>query len=91
MFDMEKPMKRKQFHLTEEDDNMLKELAQYKGTSEAEIVREAIRDYATKIRKQKNPLLDMVKEAEKHSVDSVEDLAEKHDEYLWRNEGSEKK
>lgn len=43
---MDNSMKRKQFHLTHEDDRLLKELASDKGCSEAEIVRDAIREYA---------------------------------------------
>lgn len=42
-------MKRKQFHMTIEDEKFLKELARSKGLSEAEIVREAVREYAKKI------------------------------------------
>ncbi|MFD2759920.1 ribbon-helix-helix protein, CopG family [Lentibacillus juripiscarius] len=42
---MENPMKRKQFHVTKEDEKVLKDLAQSKGLSETEIVREAVREY----------------------------------------------
>lgn len=81
---MKHQMKRKQFHMTKEDEKVLKDLAQSKGLSEAEIVREAFREYAAKNLQRKNPLLEMAKEAERKTVDSVGDLSVNHDYYLWK-------
>lgn len=58
---MDNSMKRKQFHLTHEDDRLLKELASDKGCSEAEIVRDAIREYALREKPVRNPLLEWLK------------------------------
>ncbi|QKY69855.1 hypothetical protein [Lentibacillus sp. CBA3610] len=66
---MENPMKRKQYHMTNEDDKTVKDLAASKGWSEAEVVREAIREYSLKERQKSNPLLVMADNAEKYSVD----------------------
>ncbi|MBP1969344.1 hypothetical protein J2Z83_001448 [Virgibacillus natechei] len=79
---MADPMKRKQFHMSKEDDKLLKDLAQSKGMSEAEVVREAVQEYAAKNSQQLNPLLEMAKEAEQHTVDSANDLSVNHDRYL---------
>jgi len=79
---MEDAMKRKQFHITNEDDETLKDLASSKGWSEAEVVREAIREYALKERQKTNPLLVMADNAEKYAVDSAGDLSVNHDKYL---------
>lgn len=68
---MEYRMKRKQFHMTNEDEKILKELAQNKGMSEAEIVRES----AEKNLQKKNPLLEMAEKAERNIVDSTGDLS----------------
>ena len=75
-------MKRKQFHMTSEDVKMLRELAESSGLSEAEVVREAVREYAAKKAKKVNPLLIMAKEAEKYQSDTSEDLSENHDLHL---------
>ncbi len=75
-------MKRKQFHITDKDDETLKYLASSKGWSEAEVVREAIREYASKERQKTNPLLKMADSAEKYDVDSARDLSVNHDDYL---------
>lgn len=79
---MEDSMKRKQFHITKEDEETLKQLASSKGWSEAEIVREAIREYALKERQKTNPLLVMADHAEKYNVDSAGDVSVNHDDYL---------
>ncbi len=71
---MDQSMKRRQYHLTEEDERLFKELASQKGCSEAEIVRAAIREYALRENQQKNPLLEMAEKAERYSVDSVGDV-----------------
>lgn len=88
---MKYSMKRKQFHMTIEDEKVLKDLAQSKGLSEAEIVREAVREYAAKNLKKRNPLLEMAEEAERHVVDSARDLSVNHDHYLWEMHEDEKK
>lgn len=87
---MERPMKRKQFHMTIEDEKTLKDLAKSYGLSEAEIVRESLREYAEKRLKKKNPLLEMAEAAERNAVDSVGDLSMNHDEYLWEIHENEK-
>ncbi|WP_026907278.1 ribbon-helix-helix protein, CopG family [Paucisalibacillus globulus] len=79
---MEKPMKRKQFHLTNEDEEILKYIAKTKRMSEAEIVREAIREYAAKNAEEKNPLFDMAIGAERDFADTPVDLSVNHDNYL---------
>jgi hypothetical protein len=79
---MENQMKRKQFHITNEDEKILKDLASDKGWSEAEIVREAIRAYALKESQKNNPLLVMADNAEKYTIDSAGDLSVNHDDYL---------
>ena len=79
---MENSMKRKQYHMTNEDDKIVKDLAASKGWSEAKVVREAIREYALKERQKSNPLLVMADNAEKYSVDSAGDLSVNHDKYL---------
>lgn len=80
---MEHPMKRKQFHMNHENEKILKDLAQSKGLSEAEIVREAVREYASNSLQKENPLLNMAKEAERNTIDSPGDLSVNHDRYLW--------
>ena len=87
---MEQPMKRKQFHMTKEDEKVLKDLAQSKGLSEAEIVREAVREYAAKNLQKENPLLEMAKEAERNETDSPGDLSMNHDHYLREIHENEK-
>ncbi|MBW8349859.1 hypothetical protein K0H71_10415 [Bacillus sp. IITD106] len=87
---MEQPMKRKQFHITLEDEKVLKDLSQSKGMSEAEIVREAIREYAKKNTHKNNPLLEMAIEAERNMIDSPGDLSLRHDHYLWEIHENEK-
>jgi len=54
---MENQMKRKQFHITNEDEKILKDLASDKGWSEAEVVREAIREYALKEKQKSTPFI----------------------------------
>ena len=88
---MDNSMKRKQFHLTHEDDRLLKELASDKGCSEAEIVRDAIREYALREKPVRNPLLEMAEEAERYSIDSAGDTSVKHDGYLVEMYENEKK
>lgn len=51
---MEYPMKRKQFHMSQEDETILKDLAQNKGLSGAKIVREAVRSMPQRACKKKN-------------------------------------
>ncbi|QKY71021.1 ribbon-helix-helix protein, CopG family [Lentibacillus sp. CBA3610] len=87
---MEYPMKRKQFHITEQDEKALKDLAQNKGLSEAEIVREAIREYTSNNQKKGNPLLEMASKAESYMVESAEDLSVNHDDYLQEIHDNEK-
>lgn len=84
-------MKRKQFHMTIADEKVLKELAKSKGLSEAEIVREALREYAANDSKKTNPLLEMAKEAERGTIDSKGDLSVNHDHYLREIYESEQK
>ncbi|WP_066196107.1 MULTISPECIES: ribbon-helix-helix domain-containing protein [Gracilibacillus] len=84
-------MKRKQFHMTNEDEKLLKELAQTKGLSEAEIVRESVREYAVNNLQKKNPLLEMAEEAERYTVNSKGDLSVNHDFYLQEIDENEKK
>ncbi|GGK09166.1 hypothetical protein GCM10007063_34530 [Lentibacillus kapialis] len=87
---MENSMKRKQYHMTNEDDKIVKDLAACKGWSEAEVVREAIRDYALREQQKRNPLLAMADNAEKYSVDSAGDLSINHDDYLMEINENEK-
>ncbi|WP_164669911.1 hypothetical protein [Virgibacillus doumboii] len=87
---MDNPMKRKQYHLTNEDDKIVKDLAASKGWSEAEVVREAIREYALKERQKSNPLLAMADNAEEYSVYSAGDLSANHDDYLMEIYENEK-
>ncbi|SDJ01793.1 hypothetical protein [Natribacillus halophilus] len=67
---MEYHMKRKQFHMTIDNEKVLKELAQSKGLSEAEIVRDSLRAYAAQNAEKTNPLLEMAKNAELYEYDS---------------------
>lgn len=83
-------MKRKQFHITQDDERILKKLSKDKGMSEAEVVREAIRDYETKHLEQENPLLLMAEEAKKMTVDLPADASVNHDKYLLEILESEK-
>lgn len=87
---MKPSMKRKQFHITQDDERILKALAKDKGMSEAEIVREAIREYETNHVKQENPLLAMAKEAKKVTIDLPSDLSVNHDRYLLETYENEK-
>lgn len=87
---MENPMKRRQYHITNEDDKIIKDLAASKGWSEAEVVRESIREYALKVQQKSNPLLAMADNAEKYSVDSAGDLSVNHDDYLMEIYENEK-
>lgn len=87
---MENPMKRRQYHITNEDDKIIKDLAASKGWSEAEVVRESIREYALKGQQKSNPLLAMADNAEKYSVDSAGDLSVNHDDYLMEIYENEK-
>jgi hypothetical protein len=80
--EMEQPMKRKQFHLSSRDENILKELAKKKSTSEAEVVREAIREYAAKKVKSTNSLVKMAEKACEKSSEGPSDLSVNHDRYL---------
>ncbi|WP_047985649.1 ribbon-helix-helix protein, CopG family [Ornithinibacillus californiensis] len=79
---MKESMKRKQFHITVEDEKILKDLAKSTGMSEAEIVREAVREYAEKKKEKRNPLMEMVQEAERNIADTPGDLSVNHDYYL---------
>lgn len=87
---MDHPMKRKQFHMSQVDEKVLKDLAQSKNLSEAEIVREAVREYAAKSLQKENPLLEMAKEAERNAMDSPGDLSVNHDRYLQELHKNEK-
>jgi len=88
---MKKRMKRKQFHMTVEDEEALKRLSESKGLSEAEIVREAFRDYAAKHLKKENPLLKMAEYAKHDAIDSPHDLSARHDYYLQEIHEDEQK
>lgn len=87
---MKEYMKRKQFHITQDDERILKEIAKKQGISEAEVVREAIREYEANHLKRKNPLLLMAKEAKKVKVDWPTDASVNHDKYLLEILESEK-
>lgn len=87
---MNQSMKRKQFHITQDDERILKALAKDKGMSEAEIVREAIREYETNHVKQENPLLAMARKAKELKVDLPSDASVNHDQYLLEIYESEK-
>lgn len=76
---MDQSMKRKQFHITQGDEQILKQLAKDKGISEAEVVREAVREYAANHSKQENPLLSMVKQAKKNTIELPTDLSVNYD------------
>lgn len=74
-------MKRKQFHLSSAEENILKKIAKETGQSEAEIVREAIKEYGKSHLKPTNPLVDMAIRAQQE--DGAErDLSSEHDKYL---------
>lgn len=88
---MKERMKRKQFHMTVEDEETLKKLSESKGLSEAEIVREAFRDYAAKHVTKRNSLLKMAEHAKHDDVESPGDLAARHDYYLQEIDEDEQK
>ena len=75
-------MKRKQFHITQDDERILKKMAKDKGMSEAAVVRDAIREYEVNHSKQDNPLLLMAQEAKVHGIDLPIDASVNHDQYL---------
>lgn len=74
-------MKRKQFHLSSAEENVLRKIANKTGQSEAEIVREAIKEYGKSHLKPTNPLIDMAIRAQEE--DGAErDLSSEHNKYL---------
>lgn len=88
---MKEYMKRKQFHLTVAEEQILYELAKKYNVSEAEIVRTAIREYGKNHELKENSLLKMAREAQKEKHDLPDDLSERHDDYLTENENHEEK
>jgi hypothetical protein len=75
-------MKRKQFHLGNEEERILRQTAEKYGLSEAEIVREAIKEYGRKKLKQSNPLSAIAKHDFAVDSKAPRDLAANHDRYL---------
>ena len=70
---MNQSMWGKELHIMQDDERILKASAKDKGMSEAEIVREAIREYETNHSKLENPLLLMVIKAKELDVDLPSD------------------
>ncbi|HEU5138762.1 MAG TPA: hypothetical protein VFT51_02220 [Bacillales bacterium] len=83
-------MKRKQFHLTSVEERILRDLAKKNGLKEAELVREAIREYGEKHMKTENSLLQMAQWAKTEKSDSPGDLSVDHDRYLTEIDRNEK-
>ncbi|SFQ11293.1 CopG family transcriptional regulator [Salibacterium halotolerans] len=83
-------MKRKQFHLSDVEEKMLEQMAEDTGQSEAEVVREAIRQYDHKNKKSSNILVDMAKKAEKEGFPGENNLSEEHDRYIMEIVENEK-
>jgi hypothetical protein len=81
---MEYPSKRKQFHLSSIEENILREMSAFYEVSEAEVVRMAIREFAKERRGTSNTLVDMAKEAKREAVSSSipGNLSQNHDHYL---------
>ncbi|WP_026702090.1 ribbon-helix-helix protein, CopG family [Salibacterium aidingense] len=75
-------MKRKQFHLSPLEERLLQQMAEDTDRSEAEVVREAIRQYGYKKKKSPNVLVQMAKQAAQEASPAEHDLAEAHDKYL---------
>lgn len=75
-------MKRKQFHLSPIEEEILHRIGKDTGQSEAEIVREAIKEYWKNRMTDVNPLLEMAKAAQEDTNGTVSDLSTNHDKYL---------
>lgn len=75
-------MKRRQFHLSPVEEDILRKLSKTKGVSEAEIVRMAIRNFDKEERKAGNALYRMGINAQMEQGKIPEDLSENHDQYL---------
>lgn len=84
-----KGMTRKQFHLGSDEEKILQETAAKYGLSEAEIVREAIKEYGQKKLKRRNPLLTMAEKKFPVKINTPHDLASNHDHYLTKGDSDE--
>ncbi len=81
-------MKRKQIYLDEDSDRSLKHLAHSTKTSEAELIRKAVKDYLSKYRRKspvKDPLLDLIGLCDNSK--GPKDSSLHHDKYLYRKKG----
>ncbi len=80
-------MVRKQIYIDEHLNENLKKVALMKKTSEAELVREALVDYFSRVREEgpENPLHELIAFCDKGRVDGSED----HDRYLYGADSDE--
>ncbi|MFW5891072.1 MAG: ribbon-helix-helix domain-containing protein [bacterium] len=76
-----KQLIRKQIYLEEEMAEKIKKIASLKNTSQAEIIRSAVKTYLenNNITKNKDPLLKLIGIAETQ----IKDGSENHDKYLY--------
>lgn len=77
-------LKRKQIYLDEESDRGLKQLALSTKTSEAELIRRAVRDYLARQKTNildKDPILDLIGLCD--SPEGPTDASVQHDKYLY--------
>lgn len=77
-------LKRKQIYLDEESERGLKQLALYTKTSEAELIRRAVRDYLARQKANipdKDPILDLIGLCD--SPEGPTDASVQHDKYLY--------
>jgi Arc/MetJ-type ribon-helix-helix transcriptional regulator len=75
-------MKRKQFHLSVAEEQILYQIAKRNHISEAEVVRMAIRELAKSNLANSNTLLEMAEAARVEENQLSPDLSENHDQYL---------
>lgn len=75
-------MKRKQFHLSIAEEEILYEISKKNNISEAEVVRMAIRELAKTKLNRPNSLLSMAQFAGQTKEHQASDLSENHDHYL---------
>lgn len=77
-------LKRKQIYLDEESERGLKQLALSTKTSEAELIRRAVRDYLARQKTNildKDPILDLIGLCD--SPEGPTDASVQHDKYLY--------
>lgn len=78
-------MDRLQFYLETELHQELEKLAKTQNVSKAEVIRESLRDYITKTKKEHNPALDII-----GLISTKEtNLAKNHDEHIYHTDWSE--